>query len=459
MGIVTLPSAPKSLSPAAALAETLHQRIIESCLTAGAVVASAQELRALSDAGRPVVQQAVRILEERGVAYMRRGAGGGLVVSPVTPAFAGRALSIELERVTPRLQDHGVLPVAVDTNLYLEGAARASLQAVEDLRRLAVRLDRMSEEEFIRTDGYRRLWHATRLVEEEPVSMLAQHVSFQVTTDNIPYSVDMAISARSSDAWRLSRSLVDAVVSGDVNAMFECRRGLIEGFRAQLETWADLERDPDLLPAIGDRARPEFRLPGNRADRLVREIVREIRILGWEPGARLGSGVELMARYRVGPDIFRQAIVQLQEHAAVTVAAGRTGGVFVAPSNRHSAVLSARDYLARSQATVGRAQSFLRHLAIAAFDGFPLRDDAATRAGAGAMLTAGWGQQDAGLWAFAKAFCRSGALDLFVETLEPLVGDVRLEAAAAQRILDASVAGDHHISRRLLDVALTGRSG
>jgi DNA-binding FadR family transcriptional regulator len=63
------------------LADEIEQQIREACLLPGSVFASEQELQSRSKAGRSVVRHAVRLLEQRGVASMRRGVGGGLIVN------------------------------------------------------------------------------------------------------------------------------------------------------------------------------------------------------------------------------------------------------------------------------------------------------------------------------------------------------------------------------------------
>src|ERR1700723_385573 len=94
----TMPEAPAALDSAGVqLADRLASSLIALRAAPGTVVASEPELMARHPAGRPVFRQAVRILEERGIAHMRRGHGGGLVVDEPSADFAGRALSIVIE--------------------------------------------------------------------------------------------------------------------------------------------------------------------------------------------------------------------------------------------------------------------------------------------------------------------------------------------------------------------------
>ena len=104
------------------LADQIAVQICAERLRPGAVVASEQDLRSHHDTGRSLVRQAARILEERGVAYMRRGYGGGLVVAQPNPEFASRALAIAIES---RMQGPaGLDPLlkATDAQLFQSGA-------------------------------------------------------------------------------------------------------------------------------------------------------------------------------------------------------------------------------------------------------------------------------------------------------------------------------------------------
>lgn len=446
---------PDAASPGLALAVQLEGDILAQGAAPGTVVASARQLRELSPHGRPVVQQAVRILQERGVAYMRRGAGGGLVVAQPSPAFAARSLSIEFERAADRLEELGPIALAVDTNLYLEGAARASWESLQELRSLADRLDHMPDNDFDLVDGFRQLWRAMRAVEGEPVSLLAEHAVFEFTADNVPFSFRRAQFVRNSPAWRNQMDLVDAIASADVERMFSCRAKIAAMFDARHE-WLEAARDPNNAPVIGDAPIPPFHGVRNRADSLVREIIRQIRELGWRPGARISSGVELMERYHVGADIVRQAILLLQQHGAVSVEKGRKGGLYVAGSNRDAALKSAAAYLARTHASADRARSFLVYLVLETYGGYPAPDIARLRRNAQEVLAARTGGDSPELWTIVAGLCRSSVLDIFIDLLRPMSDREVMDPTAAEMLLRAVASGDYVRGRWLLVRALSG---
>jgi hypothetical protein len=153
--------------------------------------------------------------------------------------------------------------------------------------------------------------------------------------------------------------------------MFDCHRRLMEIYYASRVNWSIIERDPRLIPKLNDVSRPEFQLPSNQAERLAREILREIRLLGWQPGVRIGGGPELMKRYAVSTNILRQAVRMLEEHSAVEVARGRNGGLYIATPKRQRAVDRAIDYLSRCSRNTADVRSLLVQIILQGLDRAP----------------------------------------------------------------------------------------
>jgi DNA-binding FadR family transcriptional regulator len=79
------------------IAEKLERQIIEQGWPIGHVLGSETDLLAQLKISRAVLREAVRVLEHHGVATMRRGPGGGLVVTEPDPGAAVRASALILE--------------------------------------------------------------------------------------------------------------------------------------------------------------------------------------------------------------------------------------------------------------------------------------------------------------------------------------------------------------------------
>jgi DNA-binding FadR family transcriptional regulator len=79
------------------LARQIQREIVESGWPVGTVLGSEEELVNRYGVGRPVLRQAVRLLEHQSVAAMRRGPGGGLVVVEPDANFVTEAIALYLQ--------------------------------------------------------------------------------------------------------------------------------------------------------------------------------------------------------------------------------------------------------------------------------------------------------------------------------------------------------------------------
>jgi DNA-binding FadR family transcriptional regulator len=105
-----------------------------------------------------------------------------------------------------------------------------------------------------------------------------------------------------------------------------------------------------------------------KAERLSREILREVRLRNWTAGARLGSCPEVALRYGCSPAVLREAIRILEENSAVQMQHGRNGGLMVAAPDRRKAVMRALGYLKTADYPRHRAWQFLDQILLVAME-------------------------------------------------------------------------------------------
>jgi DNA-binding FadR family transcriptional regulator len=86
----------RSQKLAETIAEKIELRIIDQGWPVGDVIGSESELLADYGVSRAVLREAIRLLEHHRVAEMRRGPGGGLVVTDPDPAAVTRAAAVYL---------------------------------------------------------------------------------------------------------------------------------------------------------------------------------------------------------------------------------------------------------------------------------------------------------------------------------------------------------------------------
>ena len=344
------------------LANELADLIRRAGLKSGALVASEQDLRARHDVGRSVLRQAARILEERGVAFMKRGAGGGLIVAPPDPESAGRALAILLES---RMQGPHALErllKATDTHFFVTATPRLDLVECERVRQLAIRLRRQAEAGVRRLGEIRQLLTAIRRLVKDPLAGLAYQTTAEYGQDLAPYSVVAGGHDFQNVWWDALLEMVEAQMAGDVAALFDLRRRQLAIIQDSQDAWSTIDRDSRLVPKIETEGAAETEPGQSPAERLARELLRDVRLLGWSPGARIGGAGDLLARYGVTVGTLRQAVRMLEQNSVVRMERGRTGGLVVTLPDPTKAVDRALDYLRRTDIAPDDLASFRRQL-------------------------------------------------------------------------------------------------
>jgi len=94
---LSVPPGPDGRKLGQKIAEQLEGEIIAKGWPVGLVLGSETDLLGRLNVSRAVLREAVRVLEHHGVATMRRGPGGGLVVTAPEPDAAVRASALMLE--------------------------------------------------------------------------------------------------------------------------------------------------------------------------------------------------------------------------------------------------------------------------------------------------------------------------------------------------------------------------
>jgi DNA-binding FadR family transcriptional regulator len=347
-----------------ALADAIEQEIRQARHPPGSVLAFENELQVRHNAGRAVVRQAVRILEQRGIAHMRRGNGGGLVIAQPKPEAASRALSIVIESQLADFADLAALIKITDDHLYLDCAAHLEREVCEGLRSLVQTLDRLSDAEFLRVGGHRQLQASLRKAFGEPAALLAHQTCMDWGIDLIPSEVNLAEERRRGEFWERSIQVVEALIAGDVPLLFELRSIQWRMFEGSWPDWRKMNRDQQrVVPKLQESEAPTVE---SSAERLAREILRDIRLREWQVGARLGGADELMKRYDASPNVLRQAIRMLEEYSAVQMQRGRSGGLLVAAPDPEVAVQRAVAYLGSTSMQPQNIYSYLTRLLLEA---------------------------------------------------------------------------------------------
>lgn len=373
------PRAPTAVAPArrrgaatGSKATVTAGRIVDDVIAlgwpVGAVLGSEAELLERYGVSRAVFREAVRLVEHQQVARMRRGPGGGLIVSePSVDAIIDAAV-VYLHRAGARLEE------VFEARLVLE-------EIVTDLAP-----DRLDEEDLVRvrtlindeaegrvTDA--RAFHSllaaiTRNPALELFVDIMNRVSMLYLSDARAISPGTAAESHHAHA-----RIAEAVLGGDTAV---ARRRMRKHLEAEVEYLRRRRRTAQqLLPgtALGTSR------TSKRAETLARTILREISAGGLEPGHLIGSEAELVARHGVSRSVLREAVRLLEHHRVAAMRRGPGGGLFVVEPDAGAVTDVVALHLARRGLRIedlgelrGRLELVLVDLAVAKLD-----DDGAAR--------------------------------------------------------------------------------
>ncbi|MFC8517292.1 FadR/GntR family transcriptional regulator [Streptomyces sp. NPDC057257] len=313
---------------AAQTAQRIEASVIRQGWPVGESLGSETDLRDWLGVSRAVLREAVRLVEHHQVARMRRGPGGGLIVSAPDAGPATRAMVIYLEYVGTSVTD--------------------LLQARQLLEPIAAGLaaDRITEEGIatLRTALESELahWDDPSVHSQDPLHpVLGQlsgnpvlHLFIDVLTRltaryaHLSRRISKAeMHAAKETSHREHKAVVDAVIADD-------------GARAQTELSLHLESVAGWIEK--HRVRRGQRISGNvvepelaegprakLAEVVAARIHDDIAARGWQTGMVLGSETDLLARYEISRAVLREAVRLLEYHSVARMRRGPGGGLVV----------------------------------------------------------------------------------------------------------------------------------
>ncbi|WP_181779807.1 FadR/GntR family transcriptional regulator [Pseudonocardia pini] len=324
------PDVPPTDGPTTRLAAQVAQRIeadvVRRRWPVGDLLGSEQELRERYGVSRPVLREAVRLVEHHQVGRMRRGPNGGLLVCAPDALPATRALVVYLEYIGLSVDD------LVQARRLLEPLA-ASLAAERITEAGIARLRHRLVDEVHRADEpgvYAQ--DELHVVLGELTGNPALHLFIDVLmrlTSRYVHSVGRVpraeVAAGKVRSQTIHAELVDAVVAGDAGRAEATMTRHID----QVSAWLSTNRRPR-RGAAGRRPARMVEVPGAKlAEVVTAQIHDEISRLGWPIGQVLGAEGDLLARYGISRPVLREAVRLLEYHSVARMRRGPGGGLVV----------------------------------------------------------------------------------------------------------------------------------
>ena len=278
----------------------------------GEVLGSEPELLERYGVSRAVFREAVRLVEHKEVARMRRGPGGGLVVTVPTVESVMDAVAVYLFHVGASVDEVFEARFVLEEVATDLAPARLTESGVEMLR------EQLARERDGEVRDYRELHALIATLTGNPAIEffvdLLNRVSVLFLSD--PRQLEGSTVRASSHAHS---KIGEAILAGD--------EGLARHrMRKHLQAEADYLRK---------KARTRIELPRatsdeKRGQRVAFAILQEIADAGWPVGTLLGSEKVLMERYDVSRAVLREAVRMLEHHQVARMRRGPGGGLFVA---------------------------------------------------------------------------------------------------------------------------------
>jgi len=210
-----------NLKRAERVAEQIEQKIIDAGWPIGDVIGSEQSLSEEYDASRGVLREAVRLLEHHGTARMRRGPGGGLVVSAPDIRAVRRSAALYLRYWRVDVESLAEARIALELNCLDLVARRINDPSV------ASRLTRIIDAE-VSPDGSGsakslRLFHfALADLADNPAISLFTEILMELQDEFFAESraaeggTDLLPAEDAHASHRAHIAIYDALIAGDV---------------------------------------------------------------------------------------------------------------------------------------------------------------------------------------------------------------------------------------------------
>jgi DNA-binding FadR family transcriptional regulator len=297
---------------AAVVADRIVADIVERGWPEGDVLGSEPELLERYGVSRAVFREAVRLVEHQEVARMRRGPGGGLVVTAPTVESVMDAVAVYLFYVDADVEEVFEARLVLEETVTELAPSRLGEDDILALRDLVAR-----EREGAVHD-YREL-----------------HALLATFTRNPALEFFVDLLNRVSTLFLDDPSLLDG---GTIGASAHAHAAIAQSVLAGDEGLArhrmrkHLTAEADYLQG---RSRTRICLPRQahgqkRGQRVAFQVLEDVGAAGWPVGRLLGSESDLMERYGVSRAVLREAVRVLEHHQVARMRRGPGGGLVVA---------------------------------------------------------------------------------------------------------------------------------
>lgn len=322
------------------IALRIKQGILEGQLPPGTMIGTLPELMIHFGISRATLREATRQLERQGIAAIKRGVSGGLVVKQPATDAAKFSLANYLELSQVPLWDLFEFRAIIERSVIARACARITDADCDALREQAM----LPEESDVRQDVKRhfKLGQMIAKIAGNPASALLLEAVNRVTVSAIPELEDSLSAEQLTRRFRERKlAQVHAIINRDTElALAIAREDNQEAQDSASERLRALELRVQQSNHLLHRLNPNVdnsNVPQRIAHRLAVTLSREIVRDHLQPGTHLGCEPELLKKYGVSRSTFREAVRVLELHGIVATRRGNRGGLVVSvPDSRYT---------------------------------------------------------------------------------------------------------------------------
>jgi DNA-binding FadR family transcriptional regulator len=314
----------------AQIVKKIERRIVMSGWEPGTLLATEAELIQEYGISRAILREALGQLERRGIARMRRGYGGGLMISDSARSATIHSLATYLELANAELGDLFEARMLLD----MLSAKLASNNISEDSIALIKAEFAKLDDPDISSEGKAGILLKLRklfaIASGNPYLSLLMEAIDNSCVDIITFEFGELHIFKDirKKIVELERALAQAIFDGDELRAQQLAR---EKNELQIHHYRHhLDRTRAQLHTSNDKSA----IPGIKLGHSIAlTISHDISERKLQPGDRLGSEPELMEKYGISRAAFREAVRILEAHDIVYARRGSRGGLTVGKLN------------------------------------------------------------------------------------------------------------------------------
>lgn len=313
------------------VADWITYDILEGKLVPGTMIGMEPELMQRYGVSRATLREAVRQVEARGVARMRRGAGGGLISVGTPISIAATTLATYFEFSSVTLAELMRARAELEAMAAGMAARRVGEGEIAILRVAAVSLRGVTDPIEARDRHFALRGLIARMSGNAMVEIAT--VAFQLVTRDLSALLSrdpVTVQRYIADQREQKHSLVEAIAAGDAAGATVMVRQEGEGLLGarNLAPYLDFAL-PDLVLELGE-APSTHRLSDDKLGiTTALKMRRDIVVDSGARGEIIGTEEQLRLRYGVSRGLLREALMLLELNGVVHIQRGRIGGIAV----------------------------------------------------------------------------------------------------------------------------------